>query len=130
MSEEVLQLLVAHVANEETTVFFSSHQIAEVDQIADRVAIIDRGRAVVVGALDELREAFCRIQIVFAGDAPERAFRSPGVERVRRDGRMLAVLSSGGAERIVDEARAFNPVSVEVVPVTLKEIFLETVRSR
>ena len=32
-----------------------------------------------------------------------------------------------GAERIVDEARALNPVSVDVVPVTLKEIFLETV---
>ena len=44
MTEEVLQALVAHVAREEMTVFFSSHQIAEVDQIADRVAIIDRGR--------------------------------------------------------------------------------------
>jgi ABC-2 type transport system ATP-binding protein len=43
MTEEVLQILVTHVASEETTVFFSSHQIAEVEQIADRVAIIDRG---------------------------------------------------------------------------------------
>jgi len=127
MAEEVLQLLVAHVANEEMTVFFSSHQIAEVDQIADRVAIIDRGRAVVAGALDELRESFCSIQIVFAGGAPEKVFHAPGVERVRRDGRMLAVLSSGGAARIVDEARALDPVSVEVVPVTLKEIFLEMI---
>ena len=49
MTEEVLQALVAHVASEEMTVFFSSHQIAEVDQIADHVAIIDRGRAVVTG---------------------------------------------------------------------------------
>ena len=56
MTEEVLQALVAHVAREEMTVFFSSHQIAEVDQIADHVAIIDRGRAVVSGALDDLRE--------------------------------------------------------------------------
>jgi ABC-2 type transport system ATP-binding protein len=47
--EAVLQALVAHVASRETTVFFSSHQIAEVDQIADRVAIVDRGRAVVAG---------------------------------------------------------------------------------
>jgi len=37
------------------------------------------------------------------------------------------VLSSAGTERILDEARALNPVSVDVVPVTLKEIFLETV---
>ena len=127
MTEEVLQALVSHVASEEMTVFFSSHQIAEVDQIADRVAIIDRGRAVVTGALDDLRESFRRIQFVFDGDAPEPAFRAPGIERVRRKGRVLTVLSSAGAEGIVDEARALNPVSVDVVPVTLKEIFLETV---
>ena len=127
MTEEVLQALVAHVAGEEMTVFFSSHQIAEVDQIADHVAIIDRGRAVVAGALDDLRERFRCIQLVFDGDAPEPAFRAPGVVRVRRKGRVLTVLSSAGAERIVDEARALNPVAVDVTPVTLKEIFLETV---
>ncbi len=127
MTEEVLQALVAHVAGEEMTVFFSSHQIAEVDQIADRVAIIDRGRTVVTGALDELRENFRHIQLVFDGDAPELAFRASGVERVRRNGRVLTVLSSAGAEQILEEARALNPVSVDVRAVTLKEIFLETV---
>jgi ABC-2 type transport system ATP-binding protein len=127
MTEEVLQALVAHVASEEMTVFFSSHQIAEVDQIADRVAIIDRGRAVVTGALDDLRQSFRCIQLVFDGDAPEPSFRAPGVVRVRRKGRVLTVLSSAGADRILDEARALDPVSVDVVPVTLKEIFLETV---
>jgi ABC-2 type transport system ATP-binding protein len=127
MTEEVLQALVAHAAGEEMTVFFSSHQIAEVDQIADRVAIVDRGRTIVAGAIDDLRESFRRVNFVFDGDAPDAAFRSAGVERVRRKGRTLTVLSSAGAERIVDEARALNPVSVDVVSVTLKEIFLETV---
>ncbi|MCA1561811.1 MAG: ABC transporter ATP-binding protein [Acidobacteria bacterium] len=126
-TEEVLQALVAHVASEEMTVFFSSHQIAEVDQIADRIAIIHRGRTVVTGALDDLRENFRRIQLVFDGEAPEPAFRASGVERVWRKGRVLTVLSSAGAEGILDEARALKPVSVDVVPVTLKEIFLETV---
>jgi ABC-2 type transport system ATP-binding protein len=127
MTEDVLQALVAHVGGEGMTVFFSSHQLAEVDQIADRVAIIDRGRVVVTGALDDLRENFRRIQLVFDGDAPEPAFRAPGVERVWRKGRVLTVLSSAGAERILEEARALEPVSVDVVPVTLKEIFLEAV---
>src|SRR4030095_6102356 len=127
MTEEVLRALVAHVGSEEMTIFFSSHQIAEVDQIADRVVIIDHGRAVVTGALEDLRENFRRIQLVFEGEAPAPSFRAPGIERVGRKGRVLTVLSSAGAERIVDEARSLNPVSVEVAPVTLKEIFLETV---
>src|SRR6266550_3399902 len=111
MTEEVLQALVAHVASEEMTVFFSSHQIAEVDQIADRVAIIDRGRAVVTGALDDLREQFRRIQLVFDGDAPDHAFRAPGVVRVQRQGRVMTVLSSAGVEGVSEEARTLNAVS-------------------
>ena len=127
MIEEVLQALVSHVASEGVTVFFSSHQIAEVDQIADRVAIIDRGRAVLTGALDDLRENYRRIQLVFDGAAPAPTFHAPGIVRVTPQGRVLTVISSAGADRILDEARRLSPVSVDVVPVTLKEIFLETV---
>src|SRR4029077_6264843 len=106
VTEEMLQAVVEHVAGEELTVFFSSHQIAEVDQIADRVVIIHQGRAVVAGALDEIRGRYRRIQLVFEGEAPEVAFNSPGVVRVWRRGRELTVLSSAGAEGILDEARA------------------------
>jgi ABC-2 type transport system ATP-binding protein len=127
MTEEVLQALVSHAAAEGLTIFFSSHQIAEVDQIADRVAIIDRGRTVIAGALDDLRENFRRVQLVFDGEAPAAAFDGPGVARVRRSGRVLTVLSTAGAEPILDRARALQAVSIDVVPVTLKEIFLESV---
>ena len=126
-AEEVLHVLVGSVAAGGMTVFFSSHQIAEVDQIADRITIIDRGRAIVAGSLDDLRESFRRIQLVFDGDAPEPRFRAAGVERVRRQGRVLEVVASAGADEIVGEARGWNPVSIDVVPLTLKEIFLESV---
>lgn len=127
VAEEVLQALVTHAGNDEMTIFFSSHQIAEVEQIADHVAIVDRGQIVVTGPLDELRERYRRIQLVFDGDAPDTHFLAPGVVRVQRKGRVLTLLSSAGAEGIVEEARTLNPASVDVMPVTLKEIFLETV---
>jgi ABC-2 type transport system ATP-binding protein len=126
-TEGVLQALVAHAGAEAMTVFFSSHQIAEVEQIADRIAIVDRGRTVVSGALDELRERYRRIQLVFEGEAPDPVFRSPGIVRARRQGRVLSVLASSGSDAIVREAQALNPVSVDVAPVSLKDIFLETV---
>jgi ABC-2 type transport system ATP-binding protein len=125
--EEVLQAIVGHVARENMTVFFSSHQIAEVEQIADRVALIDKGRLVVSAALDDLRETWRRVQLVFPGDAPQLAFQAPGVERVIRDGRTMSIICSSGAERLVEEAKALHPASIDVTPVSLKEIFLETV---
>ena len=126
-AEDVLQALVAHVAREGMTIFFSSHQLAEVDQIADRVAVIDRGRLLVSGALDDLRESWRRIRLVFSEDAPTADFHSPGIERVTRDGRMVSIVCSSNSDRIVAEAQALAPASVEVTPVTLKEIFLESI---
>lgn len=84
--EEVLQAIVAHVAGEEMTVFFSSHQIAEVDQIADRVTIIDGGRTVVEGAIEDLRENYRRIHLVFDGEAPKSFFQATGIVRARPAG--------------------------------------------
>jgi ABC-2 type transport system ATP-binding protein len=129
ISEEVLQALVSHVASEDMTVFLSSHRIAEIDQIADHVAIIDHGRAVVAGTLDDIRSSYKRIQLVFDGDAPDPTFRADGVVRVQRRGRVLTIISSDGSEPVLDEARALGPASVDVLPVTLKEIFLETVKA-
>jgi ABC-2 type transport system ATP-binding protein len=127
MTEEVLQTLVSHVGAEGSTVFFSSHQLTEVDQIADHIAIIDKGRSVVAGSLDEVRENYRRIQFVFDGDAPDATFTAPGVVKVKRKGRVLTVLSSAGADAVVAEAQRLSPVSTDVAPVPLKDIFLETV---
>jgi ABC-2 type transport system ATP-binding protein len=127
MTEEVLQTLISHVAEGGTTVFFSSHQIADVEQIADHVAIVHRGQAVVAGGLDDLREQYRRVQMVFDADAPDTPFRTAGVRRVVRKGRTLTVLTSANADAIVAEGRALAPRSIDVVRVTLKDIFLETV---
>ena len=128
MAEDVLQALVGHVASQETTVFFSSHQISEIDQIADHVAIIDRGRMVISGSLDELRGRYQRVQLVFAGDAPKAAPKAPGVVRIQRQGRVLTILTRD-REALIAESRAWSPVSIDSSPVSLKELFLESVKT-
>src|SRR5688572_5271978 len=128
MAEDVLQALVGHVASQEMTVFFSSHQISEIDQIADHVAIIDRGRMVISGSLDELRDRYQRVQLVFAGDAPKADPKAPGVVRVQRQGRVLTILTRD-REALIGESRAWSPVSIDSSPVSLKELFLESVKT-
>ena len=127
VAEEVLQLLVSHVAREETTIFLSSHHLAEIDQIADRIGIVHRGRTVLSGVLDDLRQDFRRVQAVFDGDAPGAALTTPGVVRVRRKGRTLDVTAHGHVDDVVAEARALGAVAVDVSAVPLKEMFLELV---
>lgn len=53
--EELLQALVTASA-QGTTVFFSSHQLSEVERIADDILMIDRGRAVLDMSLDQIKK--------------------------------------------------------------------------
>lgn len=126
-ADEVLQMLVSHVGAEGVTVFMSSHQLTEVDQIADRIAIIHRGKVMLAGVLEDLRGEFRRIRLVFEHDAPLVDFRAPGIVRVRRDGRLLTVTAIGNVDPISAEARAVGAVSIDVGPMPLKDMFLDLV---
>ena len=48
---------------------------------------------------------------------------------MRRQGRVLTVLSSAGGDAVIEELRGYKPATFEVSPVTLKDIFLESVRA-
>jgi ABC-2 type transport system ATP-binding protein len=127
ITEDVLQLLVGMAAGG-TTIFFSSHQLSEVEQIADHISIIERGRIVVNGVLDDLKDNYRRIHVVFEQEAPEQLLTAAGAAQFRRDARSLTVFAERDVETIVDQAYLHNAVSVDVAPVTLKEIFLECAR--
>jgi ABC-2 type transport system ATP-binding protein len=128
-TEDVLRELVALAAAEGTAIFFSSHQLHEVEQIADHVAIIDRGRTIISGALDELKVQYQRLQVVFQRESLVPAHWVDGVEHVQQDGRTVSILVSRNVDAVVEQARALPGTSVEKHPVTLKEIFLDHVRN-
>jgi ABC-2 type transport system ATP-binding protein len=125
-AEQVLRELVSFSAAG-TTIFFSSHQLAEVEQIADHVAILDQGRAVVGGALDDVKAQYQRVQVVFETLPREEIRWTDGAERIHQSGRTLSILASRNAEAIMEQARSLSGTVVERRTVTLKEIYLEHV---
>jgi ABC-2 type transport system ATP-binding protein len=125
--ETLLQALVA-ATGEGTTVFFSSHQIAEVERISDRVCIIDYGNVVMDVSLDEVREDYRRITMGFPIHPSEADFQFEGIEHVRTDGRQLTLLAKHNTEAVVERAHTLGAISVDVVPVSLREIFLASVK--
>ena len=88
--------LLAELNKAGTTVFLSSHQLAEVEQLCTRVGIVDRGRLVLQQDLDELRAPTGRV-MVRTPDADRAAALLDGrVER--RDGDRLLIADADPAE--------------------------------
>jgi ABC-2 type transport system ATP-binding protein len=125
--EHLLECLVAR-SGEGTSIFFSSHQIADVERIADNICILDKGRLILDASQDDLRQSWRQITLVFPELPVEREFQLAGVQRIRTSGRQMAVFASGNAEAVVDRARSLRATSIDVAPLTLRDIYLETVR--
>jgi len=130
--EEVLRELVTIAGSQGATIFFSSHQLNEVEQIADHICIVDKGRAIVTGVLDDLKQQYRRFRIVLQSEAlvrPDWVREIEGIESFRQEGRTVSILASRNLDAIADRIDSLSGASVERFPVGLKEIFLEHVRS-
>jgi ABC-2 type transport system ATP-binding protein len=114
-------------------VVFSSHQLELVERLCDRVAIVDRGRTVAAGTVEELRarDGTRLLRVVVASHDGWYA----GLEGVRvleadpaQGEAVLALAAGADPQRVLDAARAAGPVThfAEVRP-SLAEIFREAV---
>jgi ABC-2 type transport system ATP-binding protein len=128
-TEDVLRELMSLAAAEGITIFFSSHQLHEVEQIADHICIVDGGRAIVSGSLDDLKSQYQRVRVVLEDELTIPVRWVEGAEHVRQEGRTVSILATRNIEALLAQARSLPGASVERFPVTLKEIFLEHVRS-
>jgi ABC-2 type transport system ATP-binding protein len=129
MIERLLELIVAQ-SGQGTAVFFSSHQISEVERISDQVCILDRGRLLLDSSLERLRQDYRRIDLLFQTEAVKQDFEMPGIERIEANGRQLRLLTSGNAEVVIKRAHDLNALSIEMEPVGLRDIFLGLVKEQ
>ena len=127
--ETVLELLKS-LAAEGMTILFSSHQVAEVEQIANYVFMIDRGELVVSSSVDRLKNGYRRLVAVFDTPVNGKDLAMGGVKRIGIAGAMVTLTVERDSERIIEHLRSLRARTIDVLPVTLKEIFLQNVGAK
>ena len=120
--EQALRLLVEQVGERGATVFFSSHQLPEVERIADHLVLIQRGRCVVEGGIDDIRQRYRRVRCV--SETPDGAL-PPLLAHWKREGRFLTGFSPDDAETLSAQLAGSGIDVLESEPATLKEIFFD-----
>lgn len=127
--ETLLQLL-RNMAAEGVTIFFSSHQLADVEQIADHIFIIDRGELLVSSSVNRLKNECRRIRAVFENPIQEEELSMEGVSSIQAEDTVFSVFVSHNLDRILERICTLKATKVEVIPLSLKDIFLLSLKGR
>jgi ABC-2 type transport system ATP-binding protein len=126
MQQEVLHL-VAEARQQGATVFFSSHILSEVQEIADRVGIIRLGQVVEVAETAVLmNRALRRTRIRFRNPVDVSTLeRVPGVTVLSADeGQSVTLQVEGEMDSLIKVLSAFPVSDFETERPSLEEIFL------
>jgi ABC-2 type transport system ATP-binding protein len=124
ITDRFLKFLIEEFAGVGRTVFFCSHQLSEVEKVADWVGIIDRGKLLLEARLDDIRAEYRRVT-VSGNHLP--ALRSPQVVSDIPSGSFREYVVSSRADDFVAELRGQGATIVEVAPLNLGDLFLRLV---
>jgi ABC-2 type transport system ATP-binding protein len=126
---DILGAIIRTIADEGRTVIFSSHLLHEVERVADRVALIDRGRVAFSGSLDQIESTHHRLTLRFA-----QLRRQPppfaGALSWEGSGREWAAVCSGRLAELEEAATACGAEVVAQRAPSLDEIFVARVGTK
>lgn len=120
---KVWSIVMSEVAERGMTVLTSSHNLRELTDVCDYVGIMDAGRMHLERTLSELQDNFVKVQVAFADDtlAYPEGF---AVLHEEQQGRLFTLVVKGSAEEVERALAAHSPVFVNILPLSLEEVFI------
>ncbi|MCR5332087.1 MAG: ABC transporter ATP-binding protein [Lachnospiraceae bacterium] len=123
MRRQVWSLLLQDVAERETTVLVSSHNLRELEDVCDHVGIMSKGKVLLERSLSSLQGNVSKIQVAFKdGAEPDLS----GFEIIHETslGTVKTLIVRGETNEVKARFAALDPIVLDAIPLTLEEIFI------
>lgn len=124
MRKQVLNLVIADVADREMTVLVSSHNLRELEDICDWVGIIHKGKMILEKSLDDLKGDVHKYQLVLTDDAAERLDDMENILHKTKVGSVYNVIVRGDSTETDRQMQGLMPSLCERISLTLEEVFI------
>ncbi len=125
--QEFLDAVVHLLPEQGRTVFFSTHILSDVDRVADRIIVLDQGKVLAHGSIDELRSRYTKVSLLFP-TAPPRDLVIPGALRVHKGVREWVAIFPGSASEnghLRSISQTVGASDCVTHPMTAEDIFME-----
>ena len=122
MRRQVWNLLLGDVAERGSTVLVSSHNLRELEDVCDHVGIMNRGKMLLERSLSQLQDNMVKVQLALADgtELPE----SLDILHCSVTGRLRQLILRGDAEEVTNKLSTVQPLFMDVLPLSLEEIFI------
>lgn len=125
MQHEVYHL-IKEASDKGTTVFMSSHNLAEVQKICSRIGIIKNGKMVAMEDISTLRQkSMYTINISFENEINGNDFKLDGIEIIKEMPKEISLGVKGDLNPIIKKIGNYRIKDLDIEPASLEEIFLE-----
>ena len=123
MRRQIWSIIMSDVAEHGTTVLVSSHNLRELEDVCDHVGIMNEGKILIEKSLSDLQGSVTKVQAAFAGDMPKLPDSIQVLHKVTT-GRVHTLILKGEPKEAEAAMAATNPLLLDVLPLTLEEIFI------
>ena len=105
-----------------TTVLVSSHNLRELEDVCDRVGIMNKGKIMIERTLSELQEGIVKLQLAL----PDGGTLPDGLDILHKTstGRLQTIILHGASAELEEKLSPCKPLFMDFVPLTLEEIFI------
>ncbi len=124
------KMLMELVHDEKLTVIISSHNLKELEDVCDTFGILENGRIIQAGDLEQSKAQIQRYQVIFEKDLPEEFLQQFDVLHLEKKGRVYQMVIRGNPAKVEESLAKMNPVLLDVLPVNFEELFIYELESR
>jgi ABC-2 type transport system ATP-binding protein len=124
MRQLLKKILSNDVAERGMTVMIASHNLRELEDLCDHVGLLHKGGVILERELDELKLGINKVQAVFKPMPEMNVFKDLDIVKSEIRGSLINLVIRGTKEEILTKINALSPIFVEVLPLTLEEVFI------
>ena len=121
----VKNMLVDAMLDRNLTAIISSHNLKEINEVCDTVALLHKGKILFNRDLDSVKGNIHKVQAAFAVDYNGKEdFEGLNVLHYERTGSVCYLIIKGSEEEIRENLKVKKPLVLDIVPLSLEEIFI------
>ncbi|WP_105617607.1 ABC transporter ATP-binding protein [Vallitalea okinawensis] len=126
--KKIWSLLIQDVAQRKTTILVSSHNLRELEDVCDTVGIMHDGKVLIEKELDNLKSNVVKVQVAFEGDMDASLEYGLTILNKEQTGSVYTLIVKGNREELIKQINSYKPLVLDVLPLTLEEVFIYEVR--